>query len=92
MAPLTISATKAKLQFGKMLMKVKEGNPIVIEKNDQPAIVWISIDDYEDFLELKDTAFQKTITKGYREIKKGKFGTLDELYNLHKKRIAGEAK
>ena len=92
MAPLTVSATKAKLQFGSLMGKVQKGRPVIIKKNDEPAIVWISLDDYEDFLEVNDKKFQKSIEKGYREIKNGKFKTLDDLYKTHRKTIEREAK
>lgn len=92
MAPTMISATKAKLKFGSIMIKVKNGQPVIVEKNNDPQMVWISIDDYEDFLELKDVKFQKGIEKEYQAIKKGKFGTLEKLYTLHKKTIEREAK
>lgn len=91
MAPPHISATEAKLRFGSIMTKVKEGTPFIIEKNAVPEIVWISLDDYEDFLELKDTKFQKGIEKEYRAMKKGKYGTLEQLYAIHKKTIKKEA-
>lgn len=92
MAPLTVSATKAKLQFGSLMDKVQKGRPVIIEKNDEPAMVWISLDDYEDFLEVNDKKFQKSIEKGYREIKSGKFKTLDDLYATHRKTLENEGK
>ena len=91
MAPAVISATKAKHSFGKLMSKVKEGSPLIIEKNDTPQIVWISIDDYEDFLELKDSKFQKSLARSRKEIEKGKSGTLDSLYAIHRKTIEKEA-
>jgi prevent-host-death family protein len=92
MVPLTVSATKAKLKFGALMVKVQKGQPVIIEKNDEPAMVWISLDDYEDFLEVNDKKFQKSIEKSAREIKAGKYSTLDDLYEIHKKAIAREAK
>lgn len=87
----TVSATAAKLQFGSLMISVKSGTPVIIEKNAQPEIVWISIDDYEDFLELKDEKFQKSIEKGAKEVKKGKYGTINTLHKIHRKTIAEEA-
>lgn len=92
MNPIRLSATQAKLQFGALMVKVKEGTPIVIEKNNKPEVVCISMDDYEDFLELKDQDFQKDLEKGKREIEKGEFRSLDDLYDVHRKTIAKEAK
>lgn len=87
-----ISATLAKLQFGSVLSKVKEGNPFIIQKNNKPEVVLISIDDYEDFLELKDKKFQSKIEAGYQEIKKGKAGNMAKLYKIHQATIIKEAK
>lgn len=92
MAPLIISATKAKHSFGSMMEKVKNGNPLIIEKNSKPEIVWISLDDYEDFLELKDAKFQKAIEKDFEAMKKGKFGNLDNLHKIHRDTILSEAR
>ena len=92
MIPDTVSATEAKLHFGSIMDKVRGGNPVIIEKNSLPEMVWISIDDYEDFLEIKNDAFQKALKKDHADIKKGKFGTLDDLYDLHRKTIIKEAK
>jgi prevent-host-death family protein len=87
-----LSATQAKLQFGSLLLKVKNGTPVIIEKNNHPEIVCISVDDYEDFLEIKDEKLQKSIEKGKKEIEKGEFYTLDDLYEAHRKTIKKEAK
>ncbi|MBU1019161.1 MAG: type II toxin-antitoxin system Phd/YefM family antitoxin [Patescibacteria group bacterium] len=88
MNPIKLSATQAKLQFGAVLTEVKGGTPIVVEKNGQPEMVCISIDDYEDFLEVRDKKFQEGIDKS----KRGKFSSLDSLYEIHKKTITKEAK
>lgn len=92
MVPFTVSATQAKLSFGEMMAKAKSGTPIIIEKNSEPEIVWISVDDYEDFLEIKDKKLQKEIVKSSKEMKKGKSGTLDTLYDIHRKSIERESK
>jgi PHD/YefM family antitoxin component YafN of YafNO toxin-antitoxin module len=90
MNPITMSATDAKVQFGKVIVKVKKGQTIIIEKNKKAEMVCISIDDYEDFLEIKDEKFQKNIKKSKIEIEKGGFGTMDDLYAIHRKTIAKE--
>lgn len=79
-----ISATQAKLQFGNVLERVKNGEKIIIEKNNIPEVVLIPLDEYEDFLEVKDLKFQTTIKKGLKKIKKGEKGTLDDLYRIHR--------
>lgn len=91
MNPIKITATDAKVQFGATMEKAKSGRPVIIEKNNMPQVVMISIDDYEDFLEVKDEKFQKTIEKSFGEIKAGKSGTLNDLYKIHRKTIVKEA-
>jgi prevent-host-death family protein len=92
MTPKTISATEAKLRFGALMGEVKDGTPVIIERNATPEIVWISIDDFEDYLETKDDAFQKTIKQAHKQIKNKKGGNLDNLYKIHRQTIAKEAK
>lgn len=91
MSPKSVSATAAKLQFGTFMAKVKNGAPLIIEKNNMPEIVWISVDDYEDFLELKDPSFQKSIKKSRQEMKRGKAKTISALYKIHRNTIIKEA-
>lgn len=92
MSSRTISATDAKLKFGTLAMFVKKGGQIIIEKNNEPQMAWISIDDYEDFLELKDGGFQKEIQKAKKEIKNGDFGTMEDLYAAHRETIIKESR
>ena len=87
----TVTATDAKLQFGALAAKVKKGTPIIVEKNKEIQMVWISIDDYEDFLEVRDSHFQKNLEKECRQMRKGRHGTLDTLYKIHRDTIAKEA-
>lgn len=92
MVPLRISATEAKVKFGTVLIKVKAGTPVIVQKNNQPEMVCISIEDYEDFLELKDQDFQKALEADKRAIDDGDFGTVEGLYALHRKTITREAR
>ena len=92
MNPIKLSATQAKLQFGAVILKVRGGTPVIIEKNSEPEMVCISIDDYEDFLEIRDAKFQKSIEKGGKEISDGEHGTLDDLYDIHRQTISKEAR
>lgn len=92
MNPLRLTATQAKLQFGAVISKVQEGITVIVEKNNNPEMVCLSIDDYEDFLEIKDGKFQKGLKKANKEITKGQFGSIDDLYEIHKKTILKESK
>ena len=49
----TISIEKAKGQLGKLLKRVKE-NPVIIEKNNKPVAVLLSVEEYEHFEKLED--------------------------------------
>ena len=91
MATIKISATEAKLRFGSLIEKVKGGTPIIIQKNNDPQIVLISLDEYEDFLEQNDQQFQKEIQESKNQIISGNFGTLDDLYKIHQETIRKEA-
>ena len=96
MVPLTVSATQAKLKFGALMEKVKKGRQVIIENNKTTdpydAVVMISLDDFEDFLEVHNPRIQKEIAESCQEIRNGKFGTLDDLYALHRKKLEQEAK
>lgn len=92
MSSRTISATDAKLKFGTLAVFVKNGGQVIVEKNSEPQMAWISIDDYEDFLELKDVDFQKKIIKAKKEIEGGNFGTMNDLYAAHRKTIIKESR
>lgn len=92
MNPVTMSASDAKLNFGAVLLKVGRGIPVIVEKNAEPAMVCISMDEYEDYLELNDKEFQKSIEKSHKEIESGNYLTLDDLYETHRKTIEKTAK
>ena len=92
MSSRTISATDAKLKFGTLSVFVKKGGQVIIEKNNEPQMAWISIDDYEDFLELKDPVFQKKLKSEKKEMQKGDFGSMDDLYAAHRQTIIKESR
>lgn len=48
MPPVTVPATEAKNEFGRMLETVIQGGRIVITKHDAPKAVLISIDEFNE--------------------------------------------
>lgn len=91
MNSIKMSSTQAKLQFGSLSNKLKAGKSIIVEINNNPQFVLISLDDYEDYLELEDRKFQQDIEKQKQEIPKGNFGNINDLYTIHQETIRKEA-
>jgi len=79
-----------------MMKKVRRGRRVIIKDNrtsdPYDSVVMISLDEFEDFFEVRNPRIQKEIQDSYEEIKSGKFGTLDDLYALHRKKLEQEAK
>ena len=54
--PITISAKEIRSQLGEIINRVSYGyQPYVITRRDKPAVVMLSIDEYEDLLDAVDT-------------------------------------
>lgn len=87
-----MSASDAKLNFGAVLQKVGKGTPVIVKKNEEPAMVCISMDEYEDYLEINDKAFRKNLEKSKMEMEKGEYCTMDDLYKIHRETMRKEAK
>ncbi len=87
----SMSATDAKVNFGKLLESVEQGQPVMIFKNDKPTVVCISLDDYEDYLEINDKIFNKGLEKSKKEISTGKYLGIEALYDVHRETIKKEA-
>ena len=88
-----VTSTQAKTRFGEYLEKIqKKDQTFVISKNGVKVGAMIPIDDYEDYLEVKDEKFENGLKKTKKDMEKGeKFG-IEVLYEAHKKKIKEEAK
>ena len=79
MAIITIPITKARINLGEVVRRVhlhKEN--FILEKGGIPVAALLDIDDFEDWLEMKDPKIKEQIRQGYEEYKKGKAVPLDK--------------
>jgi prevent-host-death family protein len=75
----TIPITKARINLGEVIKRVhlnKEN--FVLEKGGIPVAAILDIDEFEDWLEMKDPKMKEQIRQGYNEYKKGKTAPLDK--------------
>jgi prevent-host-death family protein len=75
----TIAITKARINLGEVIKRVhlnKEN--FVLEKGGIPVAAILDIDEFEDWLEMKDSKIKGQIRRGYEEYKKGKTIPLDK--------------
>ena len=76
----TIPITKARINLGEVIKRVhlnKEN--FVLEKGGIPVAAILDIDEFEDWLEMKDPKIKEQIRRGYKEYKKGKTIPLDKV-------------
>src|SRR4030042_490648 len=76
----TIAITKARINLGEVIKRVhlnKEN--FVLEKGGIPVAAILDIDEFEDWLEMKDPKIKEQIRRGYKEYKKGKTIPLDKV-------------
>ena len=74
-----IPITKARINLGEVIKRVhlnKEN--FVLEKGGIPVAAILDIDEFEDWLEMKDSKIKEQIRRGYKEYKKGKTIPLDK--------------
>jgi len=75
----TIPITKARINLGEVIKRVhlnKEN--FVLEKGGIPVAAILDIDEFEDWLEMKDPKIREQIRRGFEEYKKDKAVPLDE--------------
>jgi len=75
----TIPITKARINLGEVIKRVhlnKEN--FILEKGGIPVAAILDIDEFEDWLEMKDLKIKEQIRQGYKEYKKGKGVPLDK--------------
>ncbi len=76
----TIPITKARINLGEVIKRVhinKEN--FVLEKGGIPVAAILDIDEFEDWLEMKDPKIKEQIRRGYNDYKKGKAIPLDKV-------------
>ncbi|VAW37113.1 hypothetical protein MNBD_GAMMA01-1816 [hydrothermal vent metagenome] len=67
-----LTANKAKIHFGEMLIKVQSA-PVQIDKNGKPIAVMISIEDYEATEQIKLQMLKDRFKQVEEDIKNGLF-------------------
>lgn len=75
----TISVTKARINLEEVIKRVHlNKDSFVLEKGGIPVAAILDIDEFEDWLEMKDPKVKEQIRQGYEEYKKGKTVPLDK--------------
>ncbi len=65
--------TDARRHLGEVVRKVRvDKDYFILEKDGIPVAGIMDIDEFEDYLELRDTGVKKQIKKSYGEYRKGK--------------------
>lgn len=65
--------TDARRHLGEVVRKVRvDKDYFILEKDGIPVAGIMDIDEFEDYLELRDTGVKKQIKKSYDEYRKGK--------------------
>ncbi len=65
--------TDARRHLGEVIRKVRvDKDYFILEKDGIPVAGIMDIDEFEDYLELRDTGVKKQIKKSYDEYRKGK--------------------
>jgi prevent-host-death family protein len=88
--PRTVNAKRARNNLGEILDTVSYGHqPYLITKLDRPAVIMLSVEDYEDLLDMVDTmseqlnpSFQKSLGEAREEYLAGQVGTTDDIKKI----------
>ncbi len=85
--------SKARVTLGAVVERARRKKEyFVIEKDGVPAAGLMNIDDFEDYLEMKNPRVREIIKKGYEEYVAGKSHPAEELLDEIKKRKAAKPK
>jgi antitoxin YefM len=83
-----VPAFEAKTHFGQLLDEVDhQGVRFVVERRGKPVAVILSVDEFEEMLEVSgeeaDPAFQESLKEARTEYKLGKTLSLGDLKHIH---------
>ena len=78
-----LTAMEARKNFGEIMDRaVYKGERFIVERSGKPAVMILSVKDYEDLMETlseqADPAYQKQLVDSYREYKQGKTKTIEQ--------------
>ncbi|MBI3329119.1 MAG: type II toxin-antitoxin system Phd/YefM family antitoxin [Nitrospinae bacterium] len=75
----TLSLTKARINLGALVKRVQLNKAyVILEKDGIPAVGIMDIDEFEDYLELRDPKIRGHIQTSYQEYLAGKGRPLEE--------------
>jgi len=76
----TIPITKARINLGGIIRKIRlDKEYVILEKDGYPVAGIMDIDEFEDYLELRNPRIQKDVKKSADDYRKGKFRPAREL-------------
>lgn len=86
--PKTINAFTARTHLGQLIKRVSEaGETFVLTKKGKPKMVILSIEEYEDLLEVaaeqQDKGFQQVLRESARQYKRGEVSSLEALRAIY---------
>ena len=77
----TIHASDLRSGFADAIKMVKKTKcPLIVKQRNVPSCVLVDIDEYEDFLDLKNPRLAKSVAKARKESKEGKVLTFDAVF------------
>ncbi len=85
--PKTINAFTARTHFGQVIKLVVQGGRFIVTKKGRPQMVLLSVDDFEDLLEIaaerQDKELQRALKESARQYKRGEVSSLDALRTIY---------
>jgi len=85
--PKTIDAFTTRTHLGQVIKRVTEGERFIVTKKGKPQMVLLSVDDFEDLLEIvaerQDKELQKALRESARQYKRGEVSSLDALQTIY---------
>lgn len=89
--PKTINAFTARTHLGRLIRQISEkGETYILTKKGRPKVVLVSVEEYEDLLEIlaeeRDREFQKALRESAAQIKRGEVSSLAALRAIYRAR------
>jgi len=90
-APRFINAFTARTHLGRLIRQVSEkGETYVLTKKGKPKIVLVSVEEYEDLLEIlaeeRDRNFRKALKESAAQVKRGEVSSVAALRAIYRGR------
>ena len=90
-APKFINAFTARTHLGRLIKQVSEkGETYVLTKKGKPKIVLVSVEEYEDLLEIlaaeRDRNFRKALKESAAQVKRGEVSSVAALRAIYRGR------